>query len=45
MQATNQPQAEYDMPMTTFNLGFVISLSDEEIELNPDDTTAAMFMW
>jgi len=33
-----------DVPTTTFDLGFVFSSSDEEIELNPHDSTTAMFM-
>jgi len=30
--------------VATFDFGFILSSFDEEIEFNPDDSTAAMFM-
>jgi len=38
----SEAAASTDVP--TFDLGFLLSLSDEEIEFTPDDSTSAMFM-
>jgi len=40
--AISDSAASTDVP--TFDLGFIFSSSDEEIEFNPDDSTADMFM-
>jgi len=40
----SEAAASTDVPTITFNLGFVLSLSDKETEFTPDDSTADMFM-
>jgi len=39
----SEAAALIDVP--TFNLGFILSLSDEEVEFNPDNSTADTIMW
>jgi len=39
---TSEAATLIDVP--TFDLSFVLSSSDEEIEFNPDDSTADMFI-